>query len=64
MYTIDAAYSCFLEHELGSITPGKLADLVVLTENLLTCPPESLLTMPVIYTIVNGEVVFGLKGQL
>ncbi len=56
MYTLDAAYSCFREHELGSIKAGKLADLVVLPENLLTSEPKALLTMRVLYTIVNGRV--------
>lgn len=58
IYTIHAAYSCFAENELGSLTPGKWADLVVLPENLLTCPPKALLDMKVIYTIVNGVIVY------
>lgn len=58
MYTIHAAYACFSENELGSITPGKLADLVVLPENLLHCEPEAMLKMEVAHTIVNGEIVF------
>ncbi len=56
MYTIDAAYSCYREHELGSLTPGKLADVVVLPEHLLHCHVKALIDMPVLYTIVNGCV--------
>jgi predicted amidohydrolase YtcJ len=62
MYTIDAAYSCFSENEIGSITKGKLADLAVLPENLLTCPPNSLLNMKVLYTFVNGKISFALDS--
>ncbi len=62
IYTIDAAYACFRENELGSLTPGKLADLVVLPENLLTCEPKAMLNMKVIYTIVNGKIVFERNG--
>jgi len=58
MYTLDAAYASFREHELGSITKGKLADLVILPENILTCPADALRTMPVLYTIVNGKVCY------
>lgn len=55
---VDAAYASFQENELGSITPGKLADLVVLPENLLTCDAKSLLKMPVLYTILNGKIIY------
>lgn len=58
MYTIDAAYACFREHELGTITPGKLADLVVLPGNILKIDPQALLDMSVLYTIVNGKIKY------
>lgn len=58
LYTRDAAYSSFREHELGTITQGKLADLSVLPQNILTCNPQSLLTMPVLHTIVNGKFAY------
>ncbi|MCE5294061.1 MAG: amidohydrolase family protein, partial [Chlamydiales bacterium] len=58
MYTRDAAYSSFREHELGTITKGKLADLVVLPQNILTCSPQSLLHMPVLHTIINGKFAY------
>lgn len=58
MYTIDAAYSCFREKDLGSLTAGKLADLVILPSNILTCPPKDLIDMKVLYTIVNGTIAY------
>lgn len=56
-YTINGAYAAFREHELGSIKPGKLADLVVLPENLLTCDAKKMLDMKVLYTIFNGRIM-------
>lgn len=56
MYTVDAAYTMFHENDLGSIREGKLADLVVLPQNLLTCEPKSLIDMKVLYTIVGGQI--------
>ena len=42
----------------GSITPGKLADLVVLSRNLLEIPPDEILGTEVLYTIVGGRVLY------
>ena len=56
MYTVDAAYACFKEKELGAIKQGMLADLVVLPKNILTCSPSDLLAMKPLYTIVNGKL--------
>jgi predicted amidohydrolase YtcJ len=55
-YTIHNAYAAFEEHLKGSITPGKLADIAVLSKNILTIPEEEILTTRVDYTIVGGEV--------
>lgn len=57
-YTIWNAYAAFEENEKGSLTPGKLADIVVLTKNLLTCPPEEILQAKLLKTIVGGKVLF------
>lgn len=56
--TIDAAYQYFDENEKGSITVGKLADLVVLDANPLAVAPDALLEINVLETIVGGEVVY------
>jgi predicted amidohydrolase YtcJ len=58
LYTINAAYASFEESIKGSITPGKLADLVVLSENPLTVSPEKLKDIKVVTTIIGGKVVW------
>ena len=57
-YTIGAAYAAFEENEKGSLTPGKLADIVVLSKNLLTCSDDEIRDAQVQTTIVGGKVVF------
>jgi predicted amidohydrolase YtcJ len=56
-FTWGAAYACGQEHRLGTVTPGKLADLVVLSQEIFASTPESILTARIDYTIVGGEVV-------
>jgi predicted amidohydrolase YtcJ len=57
-YTWNNAYAVFEDHELGSLTPGKLADLDVFSGNLLTIPADDILRTRVLYTIVGGKVVY------
>ena len=57
-YTINAAYAAFEEDVKGSLTPGKLADIVVLSNDLLTCPEEEIFKTKVVYTIVGGKVLY------
>ncbi len=57
-YTIDAAYAAFNEAKLGSLEPGKLADLVILDRDLFKTPPHELNMVPVRMTIVGGKVVY------
>ncbi|MBM4088702.1 MAG: amidohydrolase [Planctomycetes bacterium] len=59
-YTLDAAYAAFEENLKGSITVGKLADLVVLSDDILTIPEERIPETEVVCTIVGGKVVFSL----
>jgi predicted amidohydrolase YtcJ len=56
-YTIDAAYAAFEEQIKGSLTPGKLADIVVLSQDILTVPDDRIPEIAVLYTIVGGEIV-------
>ena len=60
-YTYNTAYANFEEKIKGSIEVGKLADLTVLTKNLLRIPPKELLNTEVAYTIVNGKIVYEKK---
>jgi hypothetical protein len=57
LYTINAAYHSFDEDLLGSIEPGKCADLVVLGEDILTVPTETIIDIPIDMTIVGGKVI-------
>ena len=57
-YTIDAAYASFEEDVKGSLAPGKLADLVVLADDLFKAPPETILKTRVLLTVVGGRAVY------
>jgi hypothetical protein len=57
-YTVNAAYSAFEEDLKGTLVPGKLADVTVLSGNILTIPEEEIPTTQVVMTIVGGEVVY------
>jgi hypothetical protein len=57
-YTIDAAYAAFEEDVKGTLTPGKYADLVVLTKDILTVPEEEILQTRVAMVIVAGEIAY------
>jgi predicted amidohydrolase YtcJ len=57
-YTSANAYGAFRERELGTIQVGKRADLVVLSDNVLTIDPIRIPEVRVDYTIIDGEIVF------
>lgn len=57
-YTLANAKAAFEEKEKGSIEPGKFADIVMFSENLLTCPDESIQQTKVLLTIVAGKVKY------
>ena len=58
-YTIGAAFAEFQEREKGSISPGKLADMVILSDNIFELKPEAIRNVKVKTTIVGGKVVYG-----
>jgi predicted amidohydrolase YtcJ len=60
-YTLSNAYATFDEDVKGSITTGKLADMVVLSQDILTVPPTEIVKTEVIMTIVNGRIVYEKK---
>lgn len=57
-YTINGAYAEFQERENGSLTPGKWADIVVLSRDIMTVPAASILGTNALYTVVGGKVVY------
>ena len=59
-YTMGAALASGEEHVKGSITPGKWADMVVLSHDIMRLPPEALLTARVEATILGGNLVHGM----
>ena len=62
-YTINNAYAAFEEHLKGSLTKGKLADIVVLSKDIMTIPEEEILNTKVDYTILGGEVKYKREVQ-
>jgi predicted amidohydrolase YtcJ len=57
-YTWSAAYAAKEDGIKGSLAPGKLADVTVLSKDILTVPEEEILSTKVVYTIVGGKVVY------
>lgn len=58
MYTLQGAYASFEEEVKGSIRPGKLADLVVLTDNPVQIDPEGIKDIQVVLTIIDGKIAW------
>jgi len=58
LYTVNAAYASFEEDIKGSIAPGKLADMVVLSDDPSRVDPEQIKDIKVEMTIIGGEVVW------
>jgi hypothetical protein len=63
MMTIDAAYTLFRNDEVGSIYPGKYADLIILSGNPTTVEPEAILDFEVLMTMVGGNVEYCATGH-
>ncbi len=57
-YTLANAYAAFEEDQKGSITPGKLADITVLSKDIMTVPDADLNATQVVYTIVGGKFAY------
>ncbi len=57
-FTLDAAYAAFMEDEVGSIAPGKRADFVVFSQDLMTVPLEEVLATEVVATYLDGQAVY------
>jgi hypothetical protein len=63
MLTIESAYAVFMENYVGSIKPGKYADLVILSGNPLTTKPDDLINLKVLMTMVNGKAEYCAAGE-
>lgn len=61
-YTIDGAYANFDEDIRGTLAPGKLADLVVLSQDLLTIQPSDILKTKVLLTVMGGKDTYRDEG--
>jgi predicted amidohydrolase YtcJ len=57
-YTMGSAYAEFQEKSKGSITPGKLADMVMLSDDILSIDPGKIRDVKILKTIVEGKIVF------
>jgi predicted amidohydrolase YtcJ len=57
-FTINAASAAHAEQDLGSLEPGKLADLVMLSKDVMTVAPREILTTRVLRTVIGGRIVY------
>ena len=62
-YTINAAYAAKEEDLKGSLAPGKLADVIVLSKDLMTVAEEEIPSTTVLWTIVGGQVKYRAGGS-
>jgi len=61
-FTLGAAYAAFQEQEIGSLEPGKKADFVILSQDIMQVPADDLLDTSVIATYVGGTLVYSADG--
>ena len=57
LYTLNGAYASFDEHKKGSIETGKLADMVVLGDDITSVAPSTIIDIPIVETVIGGETV-------
>jgi predicted amidohydrolase YtcJ len=57
-HTIDAARALHMDDRIGSVEPGKLADLTVVDGDLLATPPESIRDLPIWMTVIGGAIAY------
>jgi predicted amidohydrolase YtcJ len=58
-YTLGAAYASGSEKDAGSLVRGKLADMVILSDDIFAIPPQGILNTHVVATAFDGEIVYG-----
>jgi predicted amidohydrolase YtcJ len=62
-YTLGSAYASFEEDIKGSLQVGKLADIVVLSQDIFTIPEEEILNTDVVYTILGGKIIYPSESE-
>ena len=62
MWTLNGAWMTFEERTKGSIEPGKLADMVVISKDYLRCPVDEIKDIEALLTVVGGQAVYRGKG--
>ncbi len=55
-YTINPAFAAFEEDLKGTLSPGKLADITILSRDIMTIPENEIPEVQTVYTIIDGEV--------
>ena len=63
MMTVSAAYALAMDEHIGSLEPGKVADLVILSESPLTVDPDAIIEIEVLMTMVGGTVEHCMAGH-
>lgn len=63
MLTLEAAYAVSMEDHIGSLKPGKYADLIMLSDNPLSMHPDALRDLEVWMTMVEGKIEYCAEGQ-
>jgi len=58
MYTYNGAYACFDEKSRGSIEEGKLADIIMLSEDIMKIPAEDIRNVEPVLTMTDGKIVY------
>ena len=61
MFTLAPAFAAFEEADKGSIEPGKLADLTILSADIMKIPESEILTTKCMMTVVGAEIVYETK---
>jgi predicted amidohydrolase YtcJ len=62
-YTMGSAYAEFQDYQKGSISVGKLADMVLLSDDIFSIPPEKIRDVKVMKTFVGGKIVWDAEGR-
>ena len=62
-YTVQNAFAAFEDHFKGTLAPGKLADITVLTKDITMVPDDEITQAKVAYTIIGGRVVYEAAGR-